>query len=296
MKDRAKLCPRRRGAPAQSASLQRAGISASIDGPCTSPTAETARYRRNACRQTIESVLQENRVFPPADGVRQAGQHLRHGRLPEAVRRGRARFRRVLGAARAGARAVAQAVHARCSTRANAPFFKWFDDGELNASYNCLDRHLQEPARQDRDHLRGRRRQGDEDHLPGAPPPRLHVRERAEVARHQERRPRHRLHADVDRGRGRDAGVRAHRRHPLGRVRRLLRQEPAGAHHRRRRGRGAHRRRAVPRRARDPAQGRGRRGARDGRLRVDQEGRRLQAHRQQRRRGTRSATSGCTTW
>ena len=24
----------------------------------------------------------------------------------------------------------------------HAPFFKWFDDGELNASYNCLDRHL----------------------------------------------------------------------------------------------------------------------------------------------------------
>jgi acetyl-CoA synthetase len=24
----------------------------------------------------------------------------------------------------------------------NAPFFKWFADGELNASYNCLDRHL----------------------------------------------------------------------------------------------------------------------------------------------------------
>ena len=23
-----------------------------------------------------------------------------------------------------------------------APFFRWFDDGELNASYNCLDRHL----------------------------------------------------------------------------------------------------------------------------------------------------------
>ena len=27
---------------------------------------------------------------------------------------------------------------------ANAPFFKWFPDGELNASANCLDRHLTE--------------------------------------------------------------------------------------------------------------------------------------------------------
>ena len=24
----------------------------------------------------------------------------------------------------------------------NAPFYKWFEDGELNASYNCLDRNL----------------------------------------------------------------------------------------------------------------------------------------------------------
>jgi acetyl-CoA synthetase len=25
----------------------------------------------------------------------------------------------------------------------NAPFCTWFDDGELNASYNCLDRHVE---------------------------------------------------------------------------------------------------------------------------------------------------------
>jgi len=25
----------------------------------------------------------------------------------------------------------------------NAPFYKWFEDGELNASYNCLDRHVE---------------------------------------------------------------------------------------------------------------------------------------------------------
>ena len=24
----------------------------------------------------------------------------------------------------------------------NAPFFKWFDDGELNVSYNCIDRQV----------------------------------------------------------------------------------------------------------------------------------------------------------
>ena len=25
----------------------------------------------------------------------------------------------------------------------NPPFYKWFSDGELNLSYNCLDRHLE---------------------------------------------------------------------------------------------------------------------------------------------------------
>jgi acetyl-CoA synthetase len=28
----------------------------------------------------------------------------------------------------------------------NAPFYKWFQDGELNASYNCLDRHMGTPT------------------------------------------------------------------------------------------------------------------------------------------------------
>jgi len=31
---------------------------------------------------------------------------------------------------------------AKVLDESNAPFFKWFPDGELNASYNCLDRHL----------------------------------------------------------------------------------------------------------------------------------------------------------
>ena len=31
----------------------------------------------------------------------------------------------------------------RCSTTPNPPFYKWFADGKLNASYNCLDRHVE---------------------------------------------------------------------------------------------------------------------------------------------------------
>ena len=52
-----------------------------------------------------------NPGVPAPGGVRQAGQRLRHGRLPGAVRRGGARLRGLLGAAGARAPALAQAVH-----------------------------------------------------------------------------------------------------------------------------------------------------------------------------------------
>ncbi len=31
----------------------------------------------------------------------------------------------------------------RVLDESKAPFYRWFDDGELNVSYNCLDRHLE---------------------------------------------------------------------------------------------------------------------------------------------------------
>jgi len=43
---------------------------------------------------------------------------------------------------------------------------KWFEDGALNVSYNCIDRHLADARRQDRDHLGGRRPDDrQQDHL-----------------------------------------------------------------------------------------------------------------------------------
>ena len=229
---------------------------------------------------TIESVLQEKRVFPPAAAfVKQANIS-----GMEAYRKLVAEFERDFQGT--WGRLARETLHwskpfTKVLDESKAPFFRWFYDGELNASYNCLDRHLKTQPRQDRDHLRGRRRQGDEDHLPAAVPGGLQVRERAQGERHQAGRPRPDLHADVDPGGGRDAGVRAHRRNAFGGVRRLLGEERAGAHHRCRRHRGDHRRRPVPRRARDPAEARGRRGARHGRLRGDQERHRLQALGQQ---------------
>ena len=65
-------------------------------------------------------------------------------------------------------------------------------------------------------------------HLRRAPRRGLPVRQRAQVARRQEGRPRHHLPADDRRGRLAHAGLRAHRRHPLGGVRRLLGRRAEG--------------------------------------------------------------------
>ena len=104
-----------------------------------------------------------------------------------------------------------------------APFFKWFEDGTLNVSYNCLDRNVEAgKGDKDGDHLRGRRRQGHARDLQGTARAHLQAGQRSEVARREEGRPCRHLHVDEHRGRGRDAGLRAHRRDPLGGLRRLL--------------------------------------------------------------------------
>ena len=134
---------------------------------------------------------------------------------------------------------------------------------------------------QGRDHLRGRRRRRDEGDLPGALPSGVPPRERAALAGDRQGRPRAGLHADVDRGRRRHAGLRAHRRDAFGRVRRLFREVAAGAHHRRRGGRGDHGRRAGPRRQAPAAEGDRRRGARHGWVRGNPQRHRVPPHRRQ---------------
>ena len=122
-------------------------------------------------------------------------------------------------------------------------------------------------ARQaDRDHLGGRRSQGrQEDHLPGAARRGVPDGQHPAQPQRQEGRPRHHLHADDPRGVLRDARLRAHRRDPLGGVRRLLaglaRQPDRGLQVERRH----HRRRGRARRPQDSAQGQHRRGDRQGR-------------------------------
>ena len=139
---------------------------------------------------------------------------------------------------------------------------RWYEDGTLNASYNCIDRHLADARRPDRDPVGGRRpRRGPPRHLSRTARERLPARERAEGAGRQEGRPGHDLPADDPRGGGRDAGLRPHRRDPFGRVRRLLAGQPRRAHRGLPLDRADHRRRGAARRPQGAAEAQRRHGA-----------------------------------
>lgn len=93
----------------------------------------------------IESVLVENRVFPPAEAVvkaaRISGMPAYEALCKEAERDFEGYWARL---ARENLQWTKPFTKTLDETR--APFYKWFEDGELNASANCLDRHMGTPT------------------------------------------------------------------------------------------------------------------------------------------------------
>ena len=91
---------------------------------------------------TIESVMHETRVFPPSAAFTASAN------VP-----GMDAYRDLCAQADAdytgfwGSLALETILWKKPFTHvldeSNAPFYKWFEDGELNVSYNCLDRHLE---------------------------------------------------------------------------------------------------------------------------------------------------------
>ena len=141
------------------------------------------------------------------------------------------------------------------------PFASWFVGGRTNLCHNAVDRHLAHAADQPAliyiSTETGRTAQYTYRELHAEV---NRVAAMLQAQRRRPRRPRADLHADDRRGDVRDARVRAHRRHPFGRVRRLRGGEPRHAH-RRRAARGAgHRRRRHARRQGRAVQAPGRRG------------------------------------
>jgi len=90
---------------------------------------------------TIESVLHETRTFPPPEAfVRQA--NISGMAAYEAMCKEAEQDLEGFWAKHARAELLWTKPFTKTLDESNAPFFKWFHDGELNASYNCLDRHL----------------------------------------------------------------------------------------------------------------------------------------------------------
>ena len=89
----------------------------------------------------IESVLQESRVFPPPEAM------VRQANVPgmaayEAMCREAESDFEGFWAKHAREALLWHKPFTRTLDESKAPFYEWFADGELNASYNCLDRHL----------------------------------------------------------------------------------------------------------------------------------------------------------
>ncbi|HEY2815666.1 MAG TPA: acetate--CoA ligase [Casimicrobiaceae bacterium] len=89
----------------------------------------------------IESVLRETRVFEPSpDFVAQA--HVARADYDELVARAEQDYAGYW-AKLARDHLVWQKPFTKSLDDSQAPFYKWFEDGLINASYNCLDRHLE---------------------------------------------------------------------------------------------------------------------------------------------------------
>jgi acetyl-CoA synthetase len=90
----------------------------------------------------IEALLHENRVFPPkADTVKKArisGMEQYQALCAEAERDYEGYWSRLARESLHWKKPFTQVLD-----ESNAPFYKWFADGQLNVSYNCLDRNLE---------------------------------------------------------------------------------------------------------------------------------------------------------
>ena len=93
----------------------------------------------------IESMLVENRVFPPSDATvkaaRISGMEGYNALCAEAEQDFEGFWARL-----ARENVVWAKPFTRTLDESKAPFYQWFDDGELNASANCLDKHMGTPV------------------------------------------------------------------------------------------------------------------------------------------------------
>jgi acetyl-CoA synthetase len=93
----------------------------------------------------IESVLVENRVFPPSDATVKAAR-ISGMAAYDALCKEAERDFEGFWARQARENLQWTKPFTRTLDESQAPFYKWFEDGELNASANCLDKHMGTPV------------------------------------------------------------------------------------------------------------------------------------------------------
>lgn len=93
----------------------------------------------------ITSVLVENRVFPPSETVQKAARISGMDGYLALCKEAETDFEG-FWARLAKDNVVWNKPFTRTLDESEAPFYKWFDDGELNASANCLDKHMGTPT------------------------------------------------------------------------------------------------------------------------------------------------------
>lgn len=90
---------------------------------------------------TIDSILVENRVFPPVEAFREralvSGMDAYRALCDEAEGDYEGFWARL-----ARENLVWHKPFTQVLDESNPPFYRWFHDGQLNVSYNCIDRHL----------------------------------------------------------------------------------------------------------------------------------------------------------
>jgi acetyl-CoA synthetase len=93
----------------------------------------------------IESVLVESRVFPPPEAAvksaRISGMDAYNALCQEAAKDFEGFWARL-----ARENVVWSKPFTKTLDESKAPFYRWFEDGELNASANCLDKHIGTPT------------------------------------------------------------------------------------------------------------------------------------------------------
>ena len=93
----------------------------------------------------IESVLVENRVFPPSAAATRGARIGSMGQYDAMCKEAADDFEGFWARLAKGNLNWSKPF-TKTLDESNVPFYKWFDDGELNASANCLDRHIGTPV------------------------------------------------------------------------------------------------------------------------------------------------------